>query len=751
MSEGRRKRLIRERIELAKIGIPTFLAYGIDDAGRCECGKRRCTRPGKHPRESGSDRGATLDLLRIRRETISDIANVGLHCGLANLVVLDIDPRNDGWETIKELEAKFGSLESAVVAETGGGGEHRYFRASEGVSYPSSLGPGVDVLSGAKYPIIPPSRHYSGTDYRWREDCDPISAGFLLAPLRNSILDRFLQPDDDDDPMPIEPIEETDDEVARLRSALEFLSADCPRDEWRDHVFAINATGWQCAEELARDWSLTAPHRWSESAFAELWESADPSRPGGRTAASIYHFAKRNGWIDPRSASRLETLGDIDNGRRFADRYRGELIYDRASRIWRQYVEGIWRPCDCGEHIAAAKDIADTILKEAGEKLADNPTDSNRAAFSQAMRVHRSAQRVHATIEMAAAEPGMSVADPSAFDSDHDLLGVAGGAIDLRTGMWIAPSPHHRISKSVSVRYDPKARCPRFEAFLAEILANCEEVMFVQRFAGYTLTGHVDEEAFLFMQGAGANGKSVLANILSWVLGDYAVTVGSELLSVTKHESEVSRLKVRLRGARMALVNEVGQNDTFNDQRVKEIVSREAISARFLYGEAFDFPPTHKLWVRGNHRPAVLDSGDGMWRRLILLPFLRQFDAQERINDLDRQLFEEEGSGILNWCTAGCLEWRKHRLNIPPSISRETAQYRDETDVVAEWIDADCEKGSELRCRVSTIYESYRSYFHTVGMSPKSQVGFTRMMGTRGFRRRSSNGKSYLEGIALGL
>jgi putative DNA primase/helicase len=611
MSEQRRELVIRERQKLAKIRIPTFLVYGIEEAGRCECGKRDCKRPGKHPRVSGFKRGATINFSQIRDETKSGFANVALHCGLANLVVLDIDPRNDGWETIAELEAEFGPLGSAVVTETGGGGEHRYFRATEGFTYPSSLGPGVDLLSGSKYPIIPPSRHYSGADYRWREDCDLIGSAFLLVPLRDSVLASFRQPEGD--PSAIEPTNETEEEVARLRSALEFIPADSPRDEWRDHLFAINATGWHCAEKLARDWSQTAPTRWSDDAFAQLWGSADPVRPGGRTIASIYFTAKKNGWIDPSARSRLETLGDIDNGRRFAERYRGKLIYDRASRAWRHYVEGIWRPCESGDDIAAAKDIADTILKETGESFTANPTEANRKAHSQALRVHCSAQRVHATILMAAAEPGMSVADPSTFDANPDILGVQGGAIDLRTGAWVSPSPNHRISKCVGVSYNPNARCPRFEQFLADILGSPDEVAFVQRFAGYTLTGSVDEEALLFMQGQGANGKSVLANILSGMLGDYAATVGSELLAVTKHESEVARLKVRLRGIRMALVNEVGQNDTFNDQRVKEIVSREAISGRFLYGEAFDFMPTHKLWVRGNHRPAVLDSGDGMW------------------------------------------------------------------------------------------------------------------------------------------
>ena len=747
MSDRRLRALVKERLVLAKIGIPTFLTYGIDDLGGCECGRSDCKGPGKHPRSSGSDRGATSDPDRIKRETVSGEANIALHCGLAGLVVIDIDPRNGGWETLAKLENEFGSLDSLVVAETGGGGEHRYFRASPGVAYPSALGPGVDLLSGPKYPIIPPSRHHSGGAYRWRRDSDPISAGIFLTALPDSVLASFAQAETG--APPAEPIQESEAEVARLRSALESISADCPRNDWRDTLFAIHATGWECAEELAREWSLTAPHLWSDSAFAAIWKSAKAARPGGRKIASIYFDAKRNGWIDPTAPSRAETLGDIDNGRRFADRYRGELIYDRANRLWRHYVEGIWRLCETGEHVAAAKDIADAILHETAANFAAQPTDANKAAYNQALKVHRAAPRILAAIDMAAAEPGMSVAAPSAFDANPFLLGIEGGAIDLRTGKRLSPSPSRMISKCVGVRYDPGAACPRWEQFLSDILANDEEVRFVQRFAGYALTGCVDEEAFLFMQGAGANGKSVLANVLSGVLGDYAVTVGSELLAVTKHDSEVNRLKVRLRGIRMALVNEVAQNDTFNDQRVKEIVSREAISGRYLYGEAFDFMPTHKLWVRGNHRPAVRDSGDGMWRRLILLPFLRQFAPDERVHDLDRQMLEEEDSGILNWCIAGALQWQKIGLAIPPSISRETAQYRDDTDVEGEWIATECEVRPGLRGAVIPLFESYQQFCAGAGIAPKSKPAFVRMMTGKGYRRAPSNGKPYLSGIDL--
>lgn len=744
MSAERIRRLVEARKALAVEGFYTFLVHGIDASGKCDCGKPDCKSPGKHPRFKGGDRGATIDSAQIERETAFTFANIGLHCGLSSVVVIDIDPRNGGWDTIEALEAQHGPLDAAMVVDTGGGGQHHYFLAMESAAYPSSLGAGVDVQSGNKYVIVPPSRHHSGGGYRWQAGCDPANGATFLTHFPDALLKRVqpavAEPDEQE-------LDETDGEIARLKSALETISADCSRNDWLLVLLAIHSTGWSCAEEIAREWSMTAPHLWDEQAFAALWKSASASRDGGRTVRSIYYAAARNGWIDPDASTYAETLGDIDNGHRFAAANRGRLIHDRATGKWREYANGIWRLCETGQEVTAAKAVAEANVREAGAKLSANPSDGIKADYVQALKVHRSAPRVAAMIEMAKAEPGMTVADPTAFDRNPLLLGVEGGAIDLRTGKWLAPSPAHRISKCVGVSFDPNATCPRWEAFLSDILADQEQVAFLQRFAGYSLTGLVDEEVFLFMQGAGANGKSVMANVLAAVFGEYAVTVGSELLAVTKNEGEASRFKHRLLGARLALVNEVGQADTFNDQRIKEIVSREAIPTRALYGEAFDFYPTHTLWVRGNHRPAIRDAGDGMWRRLILLPFARQFAPEERVRDLDRQLLEVEGSGILNWCIAGSLQWQKIGLQVPPSILQETAMYRDDTDVIGDWLATECDMRPDARCSTATIFASYQNHFATLGMTPMTRPAFVRMMGTRGFRRLKSNGRSYLLGI----
>ena len=748
MTDKRTNAFVNNRLRYAKLGWYTFPVHGIDDDGNCGCGNPSCRAPGKHPRYSGKDHRATIDPDVIRQERFQN-SNVGLHCGLTGVIVIDVDPRNGGDQTMKALANRHGRISADVIALTGGGGTHLFFKApADGSSLPSTLGPGIDVLADNKYPVIWPGRHHSGGKYAWKMGCDPFTSAFLMGgPPR--WIPAMAKPPRSAPQASRADNEETDEDVARLRSALSCVSADCARAEWRDNLFSIHALGWNAAEDIAREWSQTAPHRWSEDAFENIWNSADAGRDHGRGPGSIFHQAKQAGWIDPKVRNHPETLGDVDNGRRYAEANRDHLVFDRASGRWMKYDRGIWSPCQAGEEIDAAKRVAESVLTQTAEKLAANPTDANRLAHAQATRVHRNARHIDAMIRMAAAEPGMSVPGPTAFDADPMILGVIDGAIDLKSGKLLPASPRNMISKCAGVRYDPDVTCDEWRRFLRTILPRQEERRFLQTFTGYTMTGLVDEEVMLFMYGSGANGKSVMANILSSVFGTYAITVGTELLAVTKHDSEAARHKSRLPGTRLALANEVGQSDTFNDQRLKEIVSREAISARRLYGEAFNFDPSHTLWIRGNHKPAVLDAGDAMWRRIILLHFAQQIPASQRVRDLDRKLLEREGSGILNWAIRGCLRWQKEGLQIPRSIQRETAQYRGDTDVVGEWIENECEAKAEVRSAIQEIFGSYRAFCNEVGITPKTRPSFVRLMGTKGFRRVRSNGRDYFQGITL--
>lgn len=760
------------RLYYAELGWHTFLVHGIQANGKCSCLRPNCKSPGKHPVFSGDDRGATVDPVRIRREGMKHPdANIAVHLGLSRLVCIDVDPRNGGNQTLADLEEQYERLDAAIVAETGGGGTHHFFRApANATCLPSkgSLGPGIDVLHGTAYPVITPSVHRSGKTYCWREKHDPWEGSFLFSPLPEWMMEHGHRRDtkasviiSDEDywatvPSVARAFEWNERSVARLCSALVVVPAD-ERGAWLQVGAALHhaSQGSEEGRMLWEEWSVGSdrfegcPQRYDGEDQEQTWNGFDAKRVGALTVGSIFHKAKELGWVDLGTNAEPETLGDISNGRRFATQYRGLYLYVQASKEWLRWDGLRWGPCDSGQQMQAAKALADLLVHEGAEAFTRNPDEANKRRHGLALNVHRSLGRLHALLEAATTEPGMSVPSPSALDSNPLLLGVKNGVVDLRSGNLLTAEPGQRISKQAGASYNPNAECPRWETFLLQVFGPEEVVAFVQRLVGYTLTGQVDEEVLIFMYGTGANGKSVFANVIAALLGDYAVTVGTELLARNKSEGETARYKVKLQGSRLALANEVGQADTWDDQQVKEVTSREAIPARRLYGEAFAFMPTHKLWVRGNHQPTILDASEGMWRRLLLIPFARSFAPDEMISDLDRQLFEQEASGILNWALQGCLAWKRSGLSVPASISSARQEYRDGSDVLGQWLADYCVVKAGGRIGIGEAFASWRSFCIDYGISPGAQPTFTRRMKAHGVQYRKSNGKAFFEGIAM--
>jgi putative DNA primase/helicase len=116
--------------------------------------------------------------------------------------------------------------------------------------------------------------------------------------------------------------------------------------------------------------------------------------------------------------------------------------------------------------------------------------------------------------------------------------------VDLRTGAVRSPAPLDYMTKRTTVcAADPGTRAPLWAAFLDRITAGDVQLQnYLQRVAGYCLTGSVREHVLFFLYGTGANGKSVFVNTLLWILGDYARTIGTEMLMVVAvHSCETPR------------------------------------------------------------------------------------------------------------------------------------------------------------------------------------------------------------------
>ena len=352
-------------------------------------------------------------------------------------------------------------------------------------------------------------------------------------------------------------------------------------------------------------------------------------------------------------------------------------------------------------------------------------------------------------IEMAKSEPGMS-ASLADFDADPMLLGVLNGVVDLRTGVLRPAAPDLRVSKRCSVAFDPRADCPRFRAFLAEVLPDPEVQAFILRFMGYCLTGSVEAQAFLFLHGGGFNGKSVLVDLLARVLGDYARKISTEMLMHQQRNAQGPDPDIlTLKGLRLAYASETEDGRRLSEARVKGLTGGERLTARAPYATAaVEFEPTHKLVISGNHKPAISDTSHGMWRRVILLLFGVQIPEIDRDPDLPVKL-QREGAGILNAALAGLRDWQAGRgLRVPASIKAATATYRAEQDVLGEFLADACEVGEGFKAPKDNLNAVYEGWCIANRHKPMGANRLTKELGERGFHR--DPGRRSFLGLRLG-
>jgi putative DNA primase/helicase len=149
--------------------------------------------------------------------------------------------------------------------------------------------------------VLPPSMHPNGTTYEWYGNGNPLLPPTLPQDLQK-VWGKSLKPEKKyaannlESKSPINQRPETPREVATIIAALNHISADCGYETWRNIVWAILSTGWQCADDLAFQWSQSVPHRFEEVEFWKLVNSYAKDHPSKITLGTLYHYARRGGW-----------------------------------------------------------------------------------------------------------------------------------------------------------------------------------------------------------------------------------------------------------------------------------------------------------------------------------------------------------------------------------------------------------------------------------------------------------------------
>ena len=268
--------------------------------------------------------------------------------------------------------------------------------------------------------------------------------------------------------------------------------------------------------------------------------------------------------------------------------------------------------------------------------------------------------------------PGIPIKH-SAFDHNPLHLGTPDGVIDLRSGETV-DALKAMVTKQTTVA--PKEGEPkRWMRFLDEATGGDKELAaYLQKVAGYCMTGSIEEHALFFIFGPGGRGKSVFLETLKGMLGDYAIAIGVEALEEKSYRGIPADL-ARLRGVRLAIASETADGKAWDAQRMKALTGGDSIQARFLYANFFEFKPSHKFIVAGNSQPYLRDAGEAESRRMHMIPFTKKPDE---VNLKLAEELKEEWPQILSWALEGLRLWQQKGLTKPAAVSEALKSYMSE-------------------------------------------------------------------------
>ncbi len=690
-------------------------------------------------------------------------ANIGVATGAeSGFFVLDVDGAK-GEETLAGLTEKHGALPQTVEAHTGGGGRHLLFKHPGGTTLKNSagkLGLGLDTRGDGGYIIAPPSVHPSGPPYQWRAGHAPGDLPLVDAP--GWLLDFLSAGQSATQSKPVNTSPAYAEAVLARKLAELARAAEGTRNETLNvAAFTLGkyvATGGLergLVERalLAQAVEIGLPAREAESTLASgINAGFEECRAGLAALEEKFGIELKP---NPNGAHGESGEGQPAEGEdaaplppefsedaltlRFTESHNENLRYVAKWGRWLCWDGARWQE----DSTLSVFDRARTVCRITASECANNEKFIARritAAKTVAAveRLARSDRRHAATVEQ--------------FDADPWLLNTPTGTVDLRTGEAREHSRADFFTKVTGAGLAGKASgCPRWQQFLERVTggdAALEE--FLQRVAGYCLTGVTHEHALFFLYGGGANGKGVFLNSLAGALGDYAKTAPIGTFLATREEQHPTDL-AGLCGARLVTAVETEDGRHWAEAKIKTLTGGDRIAARFMRQDFFHYLPQFKLLIAGNHKPGLRSVDEAIRRRLHLIPFLVTIPAEERDLDLVEKL-RVEWPGILCWALEGCRAWQHEGLNPPAAVTDATMAYLDAEDRIGTWIEDRCDLGPACAATAAEVFSDWKSWAESGGEKPGSQKAFSEKLQTRPGIEKTREGKARtrtFQGIAL--
>lgn len=509
--------------------------------------------------------------------------------------------------------------------------------------------------------------------------------------------------------------------------------------------------------------------------------------------STIWHSAQRfyarvqqqAGYVPPEvynddTSYKPADFSDVGQAEVLAKHFSGELRYSPATHFIR-YTEHYWKETEPGAQAVAheltrrqleeaAKDmreamkaltdcgaqgILDTTSKAKAEALFNDAQAEAYAAFLAAKAYQsfairrRDSKNITATLKET--HPMLEIS-PRDLDADCFALCTPAATYDLRKGIAGARehSPEDYITKITSVSPSRKGEQLWQDSLNLIFCENQELIDYVQMICGLAAIGKVFVEALIISYGCGRNGKSTFWNAVSRVLGLYSGNISADTLTVGCRRN-IKPEMAEVKGKRLLIAAEMQEGARLNDSTVKQLCSTDDVFAEKKYKDPFSFTPCHTLVLYTNHLPKVSASDDGIWRRLIVIPFDAKIEGTSDIKNYGEYLYNNAGESILTWIIEGAQKViaLNYQIPIPACVRKAIDEYRAQNDWFGHFLEDKCDLDPSYREGSGSLYQAYRNYSIDTNEYVRSTADFYFALENAGFKRINPRGKRFFIGLRL--
>jgi len=448
----------------------------------------------------------------------------------------------------------------------------------------------------------------------------------------------------------------------------------------------------------------------------------------------------------------LRSLTDTGNGRRIVDVFGQNIRYSEGLG-WFKWDGVYWRPdIELLGMQEISKKLASVIGSEVSHYAGDTDKQGEILGFA---KTSKSNARIDAAIRSANSDPRILV-EVSEWDKDEHYLGVSNGVVDLRTGELLKGRQDLFITRKSPISYTPGLTNTRWQQFIDYATGGDKELQeFIQRAAGYTLTGSRKYDVMFLVYGPAGSGKNTLVEALVKALGtdQYAFPMDSTILAMNDGQSNSSDLYhwAMLRGRRMVWVDELPESERLKENAVKKLTGSTEISARSPGERPFTFESKAKLWITTNHRPIITD--EAMWRRIKPIPLMRPPEVSDP--DLKEYIFDPNGAlpAVLSWAVEGAIKilgsGSKDALGSCAAVNEASEIYRKNEDRIGMFLDEEMRDIEGSSVPLKDVYTIYKLWSEQRGERAMTQIAFQRKLTDRNLNIVGTGAKALINGKIL--